>query len=128
MSGGLALNISVRQLPAGKGMLLPYEVGYLLQPSIIMLFQVIGSGMGFYQEFFTNLQEGLTKERVQNSPSECSAVITAFMECLKFCLLHKYGDGSNMEIQEYLIKEQVLNFRSLSTESRSASHQKQGLS
>lgn len=65
--------------------------------------------MGFYQEFFTNLQEGLTKERVQNSPSECSAVITAFMECLKFCLLHEYGDGSNMEIQEYLIKEQVLN-------------------
>lgn len=92
-----------------------------------MLFQVIGSGMGFYQEFFTNLQEGLTKERVQNSPSECSAVITAFMECLKFCLLHEYGDGSNMEIREYLIKEQVLNF-SLSTESRSASHQKQGLS
>lgn len=109
-------------------MLLPYEMGYLLQPSIIMLFQVIGSGMGFYQEFFTNLQEGLTKERVQNSPSECSAVITAFMECLKFCLLHEYGDGSNMEIREYLIKEQVLNFRSLSTESRSASHQKQGLS
>ena len=93
-----------------------------------MLFQVIGSGMGFYQEFFTNLQEGLTKERVQNSPSECSAVITAFMECLKFCLLQEYGDGSNMEIREYLIKEQVLNFRSLSTESRSASHQKQGLS
>ena len=67
--------------------------------------------MGFYREFFTNIQEGLTKERVQNSPSECSAIIAAFMECLKFCLLHEFEDGSNLDIHQYLIKEQVHKIR-----------------
>ncbi|XP_022804416.1 E3 ubiquitin-protein ligase listerin-like [Stylophora pistillata] len=71
--------------------------------------EVIGSGVGFYREFFTNIQEGLTKERVQNSPSECSAIIAAFMECLKFCLLHEFEDGSNLDIHQYLIKEQLLS-------------------
>lgn len=70
--------------------------------------QVIGSGVGFYQEFFISLQEGLTKERVLNSPSECSAVIAAFMECLRFCLLRDSdSDGPDVAVQEYLIKEQV---------------------
>jgi len=70
--------------------------------------QVIGSDLGFYKEFFTSLQEGLMKERVQNSPSECSAVIAAFMECLRFCLLCWFdGDGPDLTVQEYLIKEQV---------------------
>lgn len=66
--------------------------------------------MGFYKEFFTSLQEGLMKERVQNSPSECSAIIVAFMECLRFCLLCGFdGDGPDMTVQEYLIKKQVGN-------------------
>ena len=70
--------------------------------------QVIGSGVGFYKEFFTSQQEGLMKERVQNSPSECSAIIAAFMECLRFCLLRGFdGDEPDVTIQEYLIKEQV---------------------
>lgn len=70
--------------------------------------QVIGSGTGFYKEFFTNLQEGLMKERVQNSPSECSAVVAAFMECLRYCLLRGFnGQEPDVTVQEYLIKEQV---------------------
>ena len=69
---------------------------------------MIGSGLGFYQEFFNNLQEGLAKEHVQNSPSECSAVVSAFMECLRFCLVHRFDlEGSHDTVQEYLIKEQV---------------------
>ena len=48
------------------------------------------------------------KEHVQNSPSECSAVIAAFMECLRFCLLHDFADSQNVTVQEYLIKDQVL--------------------
>lgn len=48
------------------------------------------------------------KERVQNSPSECSAIIAAFMECLRFCLLCGFdGDGPDLTVQEYLINEQV---------------------
>lgn len=71
-------------------------------------FQVVGSGLGFYQEFFNNLQEGLAKERVQNSPSEYSAVVSAFMECLRFCLVHGFDpEGSAYTVQEYLIKKQV---------------------
>lgn len=70
--------------------------------------QVIGSDVGFYKEFFTSLQEGLMKERVQNSPSECSAIIAAFMECLRFCLLCGFdGDVPEVTVQEYLIKQQV---------------------
>ena len=73
---------------------------------------MVGSGIGFYQEFFNNLREGLLKERVQNSPSECSSVISSFMECLRFCLLHDFGDqGPDSAVQEYLIKEQVENLR-----------------
>ena len=69
---------------------------------------MVGSGLAFYQELFSNLQEGLSKERVQNSPSECSAVVLAFMECLRFCLLHEVGgEGPHETVQEYLIKEQV---------------------
>jgi len=70
--------------------------------------QVIGTDVGFYKEFFTSVQEGLMKERVQNSPSECSAIIAAFMECLRFCLLYGIdGGGPDVTVQEYLIKEQV---------------------
>ena len=69
---------------------------------------MIGSGLGFYQEFFNNLQEGLAKERVQNTPSECTAVVSAFMECLRFCLVHGFDlEGSPDIVQEYLIKKQV---------------------
>jgi len=65
--------------------------------------------VGFYKEFFTSLQEGLMKERVQNSASECSAIIAAFMECLRFCLLYGFDGetGPDVSVQEYLIKEQV---------------------
>ena len=67
--------------------------------------------MGFFREFFSNLREGLLKERVQNSSSECSSVIAAFMECLRFCLLHEFGGkGADSTVQEYLIKEQVGKF------------------
>lgn len=80
----------------------------------LIFFQVIGNGVGFYQEFFNNLQEGLMKEHVQNSPSECSAVIAAFMECLRFCLLHDFADAPNITVQEYLIKDQVRSLYSYS--------------
>ncbi|KAJ7383932.1 listerin E3 ubiquitin protein ligase 1 [Desmophyllum pertusum] len=82
--------------------------------------EVIGSGVGFYQEFFISLQEGLTKERVLNSPSECSAVIAAFMECLRFCLLRDSdSDGPDVAVQEYLIKEQLLSVLKISLEKQS---------
>ena len=81
---------------------------FVLTRKMCVQSQVIGSGLGFYKEFFTSLQEGLMKERVQNSPSECSAVIAAFMECLRFCLLRGFDDdGLDVALQEYLIKEQV---------------------
>ena len=80
----------------------------LLSKPFFVHSQVIGSGIGFYKEFFTNLQEGLMKERVQNSPSECSAVVAAFMECLRYCLLRSFnGHEPDATVQEYLIKEQV---------------------
>lgn len=82
--------------------------------------EVVGSGLGFYQDLFNNLQEGLAKEHVQNSPSECSAVVSAFMECMRFCLLPRFDkEGPHDAVQEYLVKEQLLLVMKISLQKQS---------
>ena len=54
--------------------------------------------------------EGLRKDKVLNISSESCAVVTAFMECMRFSLLRTpstSGQDSEGEVQEYLVKEQV---------------------
>ena len=79
-----------------------------------MVFQITWPDIGFYKDFFTNLQEGLQQEKVMSSPSECAAVVSAFMECLRFALLHTGVPSSEAscvmrERQQYLIDNQVKN-------------------
>ncbi|XP_077977369.1 E3 ubiquitin-protein ligase listerin-like isoform X1 [Glandiceps talaboti] len=70
---------------------------------------VIGQGIGFYNEFFTNMKTGLTTDRVHSSSSECGAVITAFMECLRFSLLqHLQTTEGSITIQDHLILDQLI--------------------
>lgn len=47
----------------------------------------------------------LSTERIKTSFSECSAVISAFFECLRFIMQQNLGEE---EIEEMLVNDQVL--------------------
>ena len=70
--------------------------------------------MEFYKEFFNNLRDGLHQEKVKNSLKESEAVISAFMECLRFSLFHQADFFSQektlKERQKLLVNEQVIRF------------------
>ncbi|XP_013385834.1 E3 ubiquitin-protein ligase listerin [Lingula anatina] len=68
--------------------------------------EIIGEGTGFYQEFFGNIKIGLCEGRVQQSPSEMAAIIKAMIECLRYCLVQKLGDSS--ELQKHIILDQLI--------------------
>ncbi|KAJ1119651.1 hypothetical protein NDU88_007836 [Pleurodeles waltl] len=63
----------------------------------------------FYSIFFTSMSQGLSSERVITSHSECCAVITAFMECLRFTVLQNLGDDDEQrKIRQMLITDQLI--------------------
>lgn len=50
----------------------------------------------------------LSSERAIASPSESSAIITAFMECLRFVILQNLGEEDDQrQIHQMLIYDQV---------------------
>ena len=50
----------------------------------------------------------LSSERAVASPSESSAIITAFMECLRFAILQKIDEEDDQrKIHQMLIYDQV---------------------
>lgn len=54
----------------------------------------------------------LSSERAVSSPSECSAIIFAFMECLRFSLLQNAGaEDEHKKVQQMLISDQVINLK-----------------
>uniref|UniRef100_A0A8C8SSL1 E3 ubiquitin-protein ligase listerin n=1 Tax=Pelusios castaneus TaxID=367368 RepID=A0A8C8SSL1_9SAUR len=65
--------------------------------------------LDFYRTFFTSLIQGLSSERVLASHSECSAIISSFMECLRFAVLQNLGEGDEQKlIQKMLICDQLI--------------------
>lgn len=63
----------------------------VIGPSILPLLskfpkEFIGQPQQFYEQFFSNMKTGIGKETVQLSPSECSAMVTALMECIHFMI------------------------------------------
>ncbi|MGH0145037.1 UNVERIFIED_CONTAM: hypothetical protein FKN15_033072 [Acipenser sinensis] len=63
----------------------------------------------FYNTFFSSVILGLSSERAVSSPSECSAIIFAFMECLRFSLLQNAGaEDEHKKVQQMLISDQLL--------------------
>ncbi|XP_066226501.1 E3 ubiquitin-protein ligase listerin isoform X2 [Saccopteryx leptura] len=61
--------------------------------------------LDFFKNFLTSLVAGLSTERVKTSFSECSAVVSAFFECLRFIMQQNLGEE---EIEEMLINDQLI--------------------
>ncbi|XP_078698353.1 E3 ubiquitin-protein ligase listerin-like isoform X4 [Branchiostoma floridae x Branchiostoma belcheri] len=93
---------------AGKGS------GTAIFPNILPLLSkvpadVIGAGTGFYQEFFNNIKMGLSSEHVQYNSRERGAVVSAFMECLRYCLVNNTGEEPEAHaIQNHLVLDQLM--------------------
>ncbi|XP_044298639.1 E3 ubiquitin-protein ligase listerin [Varanus komodoensis] len=65
----------------------------------------------FLTVFFTSIIQGLLTERTIVCRSECSAIITAFVECFQFTVLHYTGEEEEqIKIQEMLINDQLIPF------------------
>ncbi|XP_078514506.1 E3 ubiquitin-protein ligase listerin isoform X2 [Lissotriton helveticus] len=63
----------------------------------------------FYSMYFTSMIQGLSSERAITSHSECCAIITAFMECLRFTILQNLGDDDEQrKVRQMLINEQLI--------------------
>uniref|UniRef100_A0A8C4LP85 E3 ubiquitin-protein ligase listerin n=1 Tax=Equus asinus asinus TaxID=83772 RepID=A0A8C4LP85_EQUAS len=63
--------------------------------------------LDFFKNFLTSLIVGLSTERIKTSFSECSAVISAFFECLRFIMQQNLGEK---EIEEMLVNDQLIPF------------------
>lgn len=63
--------------------------------------------LDFFKNFLTSLVTGLSTERTKSSSSECSAVISAFFECLRFIMQQNLGEE---EMVQMLINEQLIPF------------------
>ncbi|XP_060090344.1 E3 ubiquitin-protein ligase listerin isoform X2 [Heteronotia binoei] len=65
--------------------------------------------LDFTRTFFTFIIQGLLTERASTSRSECSAILLAFMECLRFIILQNIGEEEeDIKIQEMLISDQLI--------------------
>ncbi|XP_015278471.1 PREDICTED: E3 ubiquitin-protein ligase listerin [Gekko japonicus] len=65
--------------------------------------------LDFCRTFFTFIIQGMLTERATTSRSECSAISSAFMECLRFTILQNIGEEEeDIKIQEMLISDQLI--------------------
>nr|XP_056714125.1 E3 ubiquitin-protein ligase listerin [Euleptes europaea] len=65
--------------------------------------------LDFSRTFFTSIIQGMLTERATASRSECSAILSAFMECLRFTILQNRGEEEEeIKIQEMLINDQLI--------------------
>ncbi|XP_059674823.1 E3 ubiquitin-protein ligase listerin isoform X2 [Gavia stellata] len=63
----------------------------------------------YLRTFFSSIIQGLSSERAIASPSESSAIITAFMECLRFAILQKIDkEDDQRQIHQMLIYDQLI--------------------
>uniref|UniRef100_A0A8C5TGQ1 E3 ubiquitin-protein ligase listerin n=1 Tax=Malurus cyaneus samueli TaxID=2593467 RepID=A0A8C5TGQ1_9PASS len=86
----------------------------VIYPNLLPFFSKVPAGvvepkLEFLRVFFSSIIQGLSNERTIASPSESSAIITAFMECLCFAVLQKSEEDQN-QIHEMLICDQLIPF------------------
>ncbi|KAM9020815.1 E3 ubiquitin-protein ligase listerin [Ara ararauna] len=63
----------------------------------------------YFRTFFSSIIQGLSSERAIASPSESSAIVTAFMECLRFAILLKIDEEDDQrQIHRMLIYDQLI--------------------
>ncbi|XP_078416032.1 E3 ubiquitin-protein ligase listerin isoform X2 [Cetorhinus maximus] len=71
--------------------------------------EIIGSKIEFFTMFFSSFSKGLLSERALMSCTESSAIVSAFMECLRFTLHQNLGKAEDQQkLQQMLINEQLL--------------------
>ncbi|XP_050829489.1 E3 ubiquitin-protein ligase listerin isoform X2 [Serinus canaria] len=70
---------------------------------------IVEPKLEYFRVFFSSIIQGLSNERTVASPSESSAIITAFMECLCFAVLQK-GEEDQSQIHQMLICDQLIPF------------------
>nr|XP_002190030.4 E3 ubiquitin-protein ligase listerin [Taeniopygia guttata] len=70
---------------------------------------VVEPKLEYFRVFFSSVIQGLSSERTTASPSESSAIITAFMECLCFAILQKREEDQS-QIHQMLICDQLIPF------------------
>ncbi|XP_062982791.1 E3 ubiquitin-protein ligase listerin [Elgaria multicarinata webbii] len=86
----------------------------IIYPNLLPFMSKIPYGMtepklDYSITFFTSIIQGLLTERAMVCRSECSAIITAFMECLRFTVLQNIGEEEEeIKIQEMLINDQLI--------------------
>ncbi|XP_007493198.1 E3 ubiquitin-protein ligase listerin isoform X1 [Monodelphis domestica] len=65
----------------------------------------------FFRDFFTYITQGLSTERILTSHSDCSALISAFFECLRFIMQQNLGvKEESVKMQKMLINDQLIPF------------------
>ncbi|KAM3933975.1 E3 ubiquitin-protein ligase listerin [Leptodactylus fuscus] len=65
--------------------------------------------MDFYNTLFDALIQGLSSDRAIASPTECSAILSAYTECLRFTMQENIGDGEEpVKIRQSLIIDQLI--------------------
>ncbi|RLW03261.1 hypothetical protein DV515_00006535 [Chloebia gouldiae] len=69
---------------------------------------VVEPKLEYFRVLFSSIIQGLSSEKTTASPSESSAIITAFMECLCFAILEKRED--QIQIHQMLICDQLIPF------------------
>ncbi|XP_022063447.2 E3 ubiquitin-protein ligase listerin [Acanthochromis polyacanthus] len=92
----------------GKGM------AKALHPNLMPLLsklppQVTDPNLDFYTTFFTAFVQGLSSERAVTSPSESAVIVTSFVECMRYCILHNIDKNEDQrKIRTMLISQQLL--------------------
>uniref|UniRef100_A0A669CBP5 E3 ubiquitin-protein ligase listerin n=1 Tax=Oreochromis niloticus TaxID=8128 RepID=A0A669CBP5_ORENI len=92
----------------GKGM------AKALHPNLMPLLsklppEVTDPKMDFFTMFFTTFAQGLSSERAVTSPSESAAIVTSFVECLRYCILQNAEDVEDQgKIRTMLTSQQLL--------------------
>ncbi|XP_061483857.1 E3 ubiquitin-protein ligase listerin isoform X2 [Rhineura floridana] len=85
----------------------------VIYPNILPFISKVPPGitepkLDYCRTFFCSVIKGLLTERAMASRSECSAIISAFMECLQFTVLQSIGEEEEeIKIQEMLINDQM---------------------
>ncbi|CAH2219322.1 E3 ubiquitin- ligase listerin [Pelobates cultripes] len=71
--------------------------------------QITDSRLDFYTNLFEAFVQGISSERAITSPAECSAIISAYMECLRFAMHENAGEGEEQrKIRQMLITDQLI--------------------
>uniref|UniRef100_A0A8C3KGL3 E3 ubiquitin-protein ligase listerin n=14 Tax=Neoaves TaxID=3078114 RepID=A0A8C3KGL3_9CHAR len=86
----------------------------VIYPNLLPFFSKVPPGIAepkleYFRTFFSSIIQGLSSERAIASPSESSAIIIAFMECLRFAILQKVDEEDDQrQIHQMLIYDQLI--------------------